>query len=180
MSRFTMAAMALAMGAFDTPMPDDGEDPLVRHNDPILQQRCEPATAADVKEFARLARRVFELHRNGVGLAAPQVGIARRVIALRPYKSVQADILINPTIVSLGPRLETAQEGCLSYPGIYRDVERSWSVRVLCTGLDGKRRERTYTSFEARIVQHEMDHLDGRCIVGMGPVVDLVKEVQNG
>jgi hypothetical protein len=56
MSRFTMAAMALAMGAFDTPMPDDGEDPLVRHNDPILQQRCEPATAADVKEFARLAR----------------------------------------------------------------------------------------------------------------------------
>jgi hypothetical protein len=47
-------------------------------------------------------------------------------------------------------------------------------------GLDGKRRERTYTSFEARIVQHEMDHLDGRCIVGMGPVVDLVKEVQNG
>lgn len=137
--------------------------PLHLLGSPVLRQRAtEVATVDD--EVRALVDDLFDTMRaaHGVGLAANQVGAARRVAVV----SVREDdppplVLINPVIVSRGDETETAEEGCLSIPDIYADVERAALVTVEATDRDGRRYTTQAAGFKARAILHEIDHLDG-------------------
>ncbi len=126
---------------------------------PVLRQRSAEVGAVD-DEVRRLVEDMFETMdaAKGVGLAANQIGVARRVAV------VDADddrfAMIDPVIVEAEAR-PTAEEGCLSVQEIYRDVSRPERVVIEATDHEGNRYRREATGLKARAIQHEIDHLDG-------------------
>ena len=96
----------------------------------------------------------------GIGLAAPQVGISLRLMVVGDEKGRGARALVNPVIAEQGGEV-TAEEGCLSLPGIFADVTRAEWVRLDAHDLDGKPVSIKARGLTARVFQHEMDHLDG-------------------
>lgn len=104
----------------------------------------------------------------GIGLAAPQVGVSQRLVVIAAVPDDDAGehlgpalALVNPEIVSASPDALPYDEGCLSVPGITESVDRPRAVRLRYTTLDGERVERDAAGLLARVVQHEIDHLDG-------------------
>jgi peptide deformylase len=115
-------------------------------------------------EVRQLVEDLFETMRaaKGVGLAANQVGVARRVAVVDVGDQGPPPlVLINPTIVGHSAETDTAEEGCLSIPEIYGDVERPLSVTLEALDLDGRPYRLDVSGYKARAVQHEIDHLDG-------------------
>lgn len=139
---------------------------IVLWPDPVLLAGAAPVEKVDahVREVVAEMRRVmFEL--KGVGLAAPQVGVALRLMLVCPTGAPGEErVLLNPRIVTSGPNV-LGEEGCLSFPGIYGHVERAKQVRVTYQDLDGRAQTLDLEGFVARIVQHEGDHLDGKVFV---------------
>jgi len=130
---------------------------------PMLRQRAEPVTAVD-DAVRELVEDLFETMyaARGVGLAANQVGVARRVAVVDVGKEVpEPVVLINPKIVELSGDTEIAEEGCLSIPEIFGDVERPLRVVVRALDKDGATFEIASAGYQARAIQHEIDHLDG-------------------
>lgn len=129
-------------------------------DDPILRVKCKP-----VKEITpslkKLISDMFDTmyDSNGVGLAAPQIGIVKRLVVIDDYDG-HKHVLINPQIVSeVGEQLST--EGCLSIPGYYGKVKRPSEIKVKAIDENGKQFEITGTGILATILSHEIDHLDG-------------------
>jgi peptide deformylase len=148
---------------------------ILKHPNPILRQKAEPVGAIDygIRLLANgLLSTLYMSSANGVGLAAPQVGHSLRIIALNPSadptNKEQEVLAINPQLVKRSKKLELKREGCLSLPYVEVPVRRAVWVDVEYLALVGdsvqlmKRRAR---GFEARIWQHEIDHLDGVLIV---------------
>jgi peptide deformylase len=102
---------------------------------------------------------------NGVGLAAPQVGINKRLMVYNESgdskRWMQEVIMVNPKIVEFSSATDIEQEGCLSFPEMGGDVQRSKWIKVEAQNLKGKKIKKKFTGWEARIFQHEYDHLDG-------------------
>jgi len=132
-----------------------------QYPDPVLKMPARPVEEFD-EALARLVRRMKELMReaNGVGLAANQVGVVRRVFVFVPDGEAPA-ALVNPEIVRRSDEVESDDEGCLSIQGITVPVDRATSVRI--EGRDELGSDVGYDleGIAARIVQHELDHLDG-------------------
>jgi len=101
----------------------------------------------------------------GVGLAAPQLGISQRVLVYRVGPDAPVIALVNPELEWQGDEEETFEEGCLSIPGVGVDVDRAVHVRVRARDEDGGERLVEASGLEARVIQHEMDHLDGKLIL---------------
>jgi peptide deformylase len=97
----------------------------------------------------------------GVGLAATQLGVLNRVLVYRVHQQAPATALINPEIEWVGREEETMEEGCLSLPGVHVDVERAVHIRVRALDEHGQPLAVEASGLEARVIQHEMDHLDG-------------------
>lgn len=133
--------------------------PIRIEGDPILRRKAKPA-AGVTKRLVRLVHDMRETMyaADGVGLAAPQIGLEERVIVVDAGEGFQA--LINPEIVE-AEGLEVDKEGCLSIPGVTGYVERA--ARLVVTGLDERGRPRRVAAkgLLARVLQHEIDHLDG-------------------
>ena len=130
---------------------------------PVLRQRAEPVSGVD-DAVRQLIDDLFEtMHAaRGVGLAANQVGIARRVAVVDTGGDTpQPLVLVNPTIVHRGGETETAEEGCLSIPEIFGDVERPVAIIVEATDRSGAPFRLETSGYQARAIQHEIDHLDG-------------------
>ncbi|HUL02524.1 MAG TPA: peptide deformylase [Gemmatimonadales bacterium] len=130
---------------------------------PVLRQRAEPVPRVD-DEVRRLVDDLFEtMHAaRGVGLAANQVGVAQRVAVVDVGEEAPPPlVLINPRIVEAGAELATAEEGCLSIPEIFSEVDRPDTVVLEALDRDGKPYRLTVSGYKARAVQHEIDHLDG-------------------
>lgn len=137
-----------------------------KFNDPILKTVCESLTPADDLSFLRSMREACDTYK-GVGLAAPQIGIAKRAVFIWPQRhSGEALFMLNPVIVGRGKMTATEDEGCLSYPGVFGPVERHLSVTVKYMTPKWKACTRQFVFYAARVVQHEIDHLDGICRVG--------------
>ena len=138
--------------------------PILIHPDPRLKKPCE-AVADVTPEVRTLASDMLETMYDapGVGLAAPQVGIMKRVIVMDCIKDGPPEpmTLINPRIVWASEDVNIYEEGCLSIPEQYADVKRPASVTVEWMDLEGATQERTFTGLWATCVQHEIDHLDG-------------------
>ena len=99
------------------------------------------------------------LEKDGIGLAAPQVGVHKRVVVVNTKDGVVA--LINPKITKSSWRKESEEEGCLSVPGFYGYVKRSVRISVEARGYDGEKIKFEANGLFARVIQHELDHLDG-------------------
>jgi peptide deformylase len=129
---------------------------------PILRQQSAPVPAVD-DAVRQLVDDLLETMRaaKGVGLAANQIGVARRVAVVDIGEDPPPLVLINPVIVERDPEHETAEEGCLSIPDIFGDVERHARVVVEALDRDGKPFRAEARGYKARAIQHEIDHLDG-------------------
>jgi peptide deformylase len=137
--------------------------PIVLMGDPVLRTRAEPVRAFD-EELRALVEDMFETmyHAEGVGLAAPQVGVSQRVLVIdTKEEGARRHALVNPEIVAVSRETERASEGCLSIPGLEEVVERPGAVEV--RGLDPSGEPVTIEADEllARALLHEIDHLDG-------------------
>ena len=131
--------------------------------DPVLRQETRPV-AAVTDEHRRLIDDMFEtMHRaQGIGLAAPQVGRTERIAVVDVEGGKQPLALINPQVVSSSAGTEKSEEGCLSIPDVFGDVERPASVVVRALDRDGRAIEISASGLLARCLQHEIDHLDGK------------------
>ena len=140
---------------------------LVRqYGDPVLR-----SAASEVSEFgpelAEEAARMVAIMRDamGVGLAATQLGILRRLLVIQAGADARPTAIANPRIEWLSGDFAVAEEGCLSLPGIGVDVERSLHARVSGVDVEGAPLELEASGLEARVLQHEIDHLDGILIL---------------
>jgi peptide deformylase len=134
--------------------------------DPVLRASALPVERFD-DGLAKEAARMGELMHDalGVGLAATQIGILHRLLVYRAYSDDPLTVLVNPELEWTSDELETAEEGCLSLPGIHVEVERAAAVRVRAKDEHGSDLRVEAEGLEARIIQHEMDHLDGVLIL---------------
>jgi len=132
-----------------------------QYPDPVLRMQAPPVEQFD-DDLKRLVTRMVELMKdaNGVGLAATQVGVLRRLFVFVPEEEEVA-VVVNPRIVSRGEETDTDDEGCLSIQGITVPVERALSVRIEGADELGNDVGFDLEGTPARIVQHELDHLDG-------------------
>ncbi|HYO12501.1 MAG TPA: peptide deformylase [Thermoanaerobaculia bacterium] len=138
--------------------------PIRIYPDPVLRVKCPDVTEFDARLRKLAADMVETMHAApGVGLAAPQVGVEQRIAVVDTSVGEdpsQIHILINPQIVRR-EGLETESEGCLSLPGISDKVDRPTSITVRAVDLEGKPMEINAEGWLARVVCHEIDHLDG-------------------
>jgi peptide deformylase len=139
---------------------------ILRYPDPRLYRKAEPVAEVDetVKVLVRdMADTMYAA--PGVGLAATQVNVHRRVVVIDASETRdQLLVLINPEIVSR-EGIQYCEEGCLSVPGIYEAVERAERVTVRALGLDGQAFTLTAEKMLAVCIQHELDHLEGKVFV---------------
>ncbi|MFL5828685.1 MAG: peptide deformylase [Solirubrobacteraceae bacterium] len=134
--------------------------------DPVLRTRARPVEQIDDALRAEIGR-MGELMNDalGVGLAATQLGVLHRLLVYRVQQQAPVVALINPEIEWHGNEEEIAEEGCLSLPAVLVDVERPVHVRVRARNEDGEEITVEATGLEARVIQHEIDHLDGVLIL---------------
>jgi peptide deformylase len=142
---------------------------LVRqYPDPVLRIAADPVGEVD-GDVKRLVERMSEVMRqaHGVGLAAPQLGILRRILVYRVSSDGDIHVLINPELRERSEETESDTEGCLSLLGgdLQVPVERHVRVVVAAVDADGNHVEVDAEGLEARVIQHEIDHLDGVLIV---------------
>ena len=139
---------------------------ILHFPDPRLRRHAEPVGAVD-DCVRRLIDDMLETmyEAPGIGLSAPQVNVAKRVVTIDVSKDRSAPLcLVNPEIRSAGGETET-EEGCLSVPGVYEMVKRPERVRVHALDRDGRAGEIEAEGLLAVCIQHELDHLDGRLFV---------------
>jgi peptide deformylase len=137
--------------------------------DPILRKVSAPVERVD-EELRKLADDMLETMyaAPGVGLAAVQVGVPRRLAVLDTAKDEEPPrplVLINPEIVALGAEMRRHEEGCLSIPDVRVEIERPALVTVRFLDRDGKQQELTAEGLTATAIQHEIDHLNGKLII---------------
>jgi len=138
--------------------------PLRVLGDPILREETKPVERL-TEELERLIDDMFETMyaAKGIGLAAPQVGRSERLCVIDVDDEPM--VLINPEILEASKPMEKAEEGCLSIPDIYGDVERPSVVRVRAMDREGNVFEREASGLLARCMQHEIDHLHGKMFI---------------
>jgi peptide deformylase len=157
------------------PPPIDPEvllrrDEALRHvrklGDPILKTKARPVERFDGELRDEVARMAVLMHDAlGIGLAAPQVGISHRVLVYRVEPDSPTVALVNPQIEWSSRDQEISEEGCLSLPLVHVDVERPVAVLVHAQDEYGEPLVIEATGLEARVIQHELDHLDGILIL---------------
>ena len=139
---------------------------VVTHPDPILRQKCVEITTFG-PELKRLSDNMFKTMKayDGIGLAAPQVGILDRVLVVN-FEDRKL-VLVNP-VITQSSGVQTNKEGCLSLPDLYLIVDRADKITVSAKDVNGDTIELTESGFFSCIIQHEMDHLDGILIIDKG------------
>ena len=166
------------------------EDEKINEEEARLLRRCADEMPVpfdeDGKRDIDILIDAFVARDDAAGLAAPQIGISKSVVVFKngnfddraPMRKGdgQYDVLVNPRITQIRGDMEKAQEGCLSCPDISVDVVRASSIKVKAYDEKGEKVNRRYTGFLARVVQHELDHLDGKLIIDRGTAIYFPKE----
>jgi peptide deformylase len=149
---------------------------IIRYPDPRLKKVCEPVTQFDA-DLKALAEHMFVLMRNakGVGLAAPQVGLTTRLFVMNHTGEPGDDrVYVNPVLTAIDGESES-EEGCLSLPDIHINVMRADKVRLDAQDLEGKPVSLEREGIEARVWQHETDHLLGLLLTDRMSFTDRMK-----
>jgi len=150
---------------------------LRKYGDPILRQVAAPVAAVTPEIRTLIADMVETMWRQvGIGLAAPQVGVSLRIFVMDAGKGT-ARALVNP-VVTERRGIVREEEGCLSLPGVFADVERSKWVRIAALDGEGEPVSLEAEGLEAKVIQHELDHLDGVLFIDRLPPVmrDRIKK----
>ena len=162
----------------ETQEPQDKLDPETRarrdaalrhvrkYGDPALRTRARPVEVFDAA-LADEVRRMAELMDDalGIGLAATQLGVMHRLLVYRVEPDGSLGVLVNPVIEWSGDEVDALEEGCLSLPGVGVEVERPVQIRVRAVDAEGSPLLLEASGLEARVIQHEVDHLDGVLIL---------------
>ncbi len=155
--------------------------PIVKYGDPVLDTAAETVTEFDTPELTKLLEDMFEsmYAAKGVGLAAPQIGISKRISVIDTSAGEDTSkrlVLINPEIVNVEGS-QVGEEGCLSLPGFREQVKRAQRVTVRAQNAKGEPFEMTGEDLLARAFQHETDHLNGRLYINHISVLkrDLIR-----
>ena len=143
--------------------------PIVKFGNPVLEQEAETVTEFDTPELHKFIDDMFEsmYAAKGVGLAAPQIGAARKIAVIDTSVGEKPEdklVLINPKILKLEGK-QTGEEGCLSIPGFREQVSRAKRAIIRAQDIKGQWYERTGEDLLARAFQHEIDHLNGRLYI---------------
>jgi peptide deformylase len=148
--------------------------PIVKHPNDILEKECTPVTTFDHK-LKTLLNSMYKtmVAADGVGLAAPQIGIDKRIAIVDIGDELGRIDLINPIILKTKGE-QTDVEGCLSFPGLYGTVSRPYYVKVKAENANGKPFVPEAEDFLARAIQHEIDHLNG--VLFTSKVIDYIEE----
>jgi peptide deformylase len=165
------------------------DEKMTKEEATLLRKRAAdlpiPFNAAAKKDIQTLVE-AFLKRNDALGLAAPQIGISKRIIAFKvrdfDKKGVSGkddyEVLINARITQLRGETEVMNEGCLSCPDISVEVTRATEIKVKAVDINGNKVNKRYTGFLARIVQHEIDHLDGRLVIDHEGTISYPKEKQ--
>lgn len=160
-------------------MTDELEFTVTLYPESVLRKTAEPVSVFD-EGLRRIVAAMFRRMdaSKGVGLAAPQVGLRKRILVLNPTGEAKDNLaLVNPTIVARSGPQTLFDEGCLSFPGIYAEIKRPERCTVTAFDPDGKPIEKEYDGFVSRIIQHEYDHLEGVLLVDrMSPADKLANK----
>ena len=149
--------------------------PILIHPDPRLRKVCEPVTEFGAGTVSLADEMLITMYdAPGLGLAAPQVGVLKRLIVMDCAKTDDGEekqpiCLINPQILERSNDLSEREEGCLSLPQIYYPIQRPAAVRVRYQDAEGNEHERDFEGLWATCVQHEIDHLDGKLFIDYIP-----------
>ena len=144
---------------------------IILYDNPLLRKKSQPIKQID-KTVQKLVADLTETMRcnSGVGLSAIQIGVPERMMVYEYIKSkgskdsnstIPLKVLINPEIIKMSRRTKIDEEGCLSFPDLYGPIKRSTGIRVKALDLNGKDIEFDVKGLEARIIQHEIDHMNG-------------------
>lgn len=141
---------------------------IVQYGSKVLLRKADPVAVVD-DEVRSLIRDLFDSLKEaeGVGLAAPQIGVSRRVIIVdvtHTEPSLPPIALVNP-VIDIGQGMATAEEGCLSIPELYADVSRYTNIDISALDQNGQPFKFNAEGFYARVLQHEIDHLDGKLFI---------------
>jgi peptide deformylase len=143
---------------------------VVKFGDPVLKSKASPVASFGPELRAEVERMIAIMRDGmGVGLAATQLGILRRMLVFQAGPDSEPTGLVNPELEWLSDEIVLAEEGCLSLPRVAMDVERSLHARVAGYDLEGEPVRIEASGLEARVLQHEMDHLDGVLILDRAP-----------
>ena len=146
---------------------------IVKVGDDVLRKKCRPVDEITPKIITLLDDMAETMHEaNGVGLAAPQVGILRRVVVIEVEEGNLIE-LINPKIIAYAGE-QDGTEGCLSVPGKWGMVKRPMHVTVRATNRHGEEFELTGSELLARAICHELDHLDGKLYIDVARNIETV------
>jgi peptide deformylase len=167
------------------------EEQLNEEDTRILRTPCREAPVpfnAETIKAIRALRGAFLEREDAAGLAAPQIGISRRIIVFRTRNFDDKDpanrkedyeILINPRITQTRGEQVTAEEGCLSCPEIRVEISRYPEIKIRALDAEGRKVSKRYLDLTARVVQHETDHLDGKLIVDYDGPIFIPKKHRN-
>jgi len=136
---------------------------IKKFNEPVLRKKCKKVRKID-KKIKKLVVDMAQTMKKeqGIGLAAPQVNVLRRVIVVQTDLQGQRILgLVNPKITKMSKEKEKDMEGCLSFPGIFLEIKRAKEVKVKGLDINGKKVNLKAKGLLARVLQHEIDHLDG-------------------
>lgn len=138
---------------------------VVKYPSKILSKSLSPVEHFN-SELKEVVRDMFETMYtyNGIGLAANQVGLDKRIVIVdisSKENKTQPLVLVNPYIINYSKKKVWLEEGCLSFPGVFDKVSRPHSIQVVYHDINGKKREITADGLLARVIQHEIDHING-------------------
>jgi peptide deformylase len=143
---------------------------VVKFGDPVLKSKASAVTEFGPDLRAEVERMIAIMRDGmGVGLAATQLGVLRRLLVFQAGPDAEPTALANPEVEWASDELVVAEEGCLSLPGVAMDVERPLHARVVGIDVDGEPVTIEASGLEARVLQHEIDHLDGVLILDRAP-----------
>lgn len=148
---------------------------ITGENNPILRQKSTPVEHfnKEIRDLITEMKQTMEQN-NGIGLAAPQINVPIRVIVCEINDKFYA--FINPEIIKYSKKTSIMEEGCLSLPNIYGEVERPETIIIKAINQDGKKIKLKAFGLLSRVIQHEIDHLDG--ILFIDKAKNIIKETQ--
>ncbi len=143
---------------------------VIKFGDPVLKSKASPVLDLGPELRAEIERMIAIMRDGmGVGLAATQLGILRRLLVFQAGPDSEPTALVNPEVEWLSDEVVVAEEGCLSLPGVSMDVERALYARIGGLDTEGEPMTIEASGLEARVLQHEIDHLDGVLILDRAP-----------
>ncbi|MFH0791764.1 MAG: peptide deformylase [bacterium] len=148
--------------------------PIIKYPSPILKKKAEKVKNIDedVRELIRQMKETMAAS-DGVGLAAPQVGVSKRIIVVNTKKGPRA--FINPEVIESGKKRKKSQEGCLSFPGLWLKIVRPKTVKIEAIDENGREVKIEAKEISAIVFQHEIDHINGIEFIKRASIIEKIK-----